>query len=61
MGRYYAPKGTDRSHLSLFLAHKIVKSHGGSLDITSSPEELTTRFLVKLPAANPGGSPGEAA
>jgi signal transduction histidine kinase len=61
MGRYYAPRGTDRSHLSLFLANKIVTSHGGTLEIVSSDDKLSTRFLVKLPAANPGGSPGEAA
>jgi sensor histidine kinase regulating citrate/malate metabolism len=51
-GRYYAPRGTDRSHLGLFIAHKLAVSHGGSLSATVLPS-LATRFSVKLPAERP--------
>jgi signal transduction histidine kinase len=51
-GRYYAPRGVDRSHLSLFIAHKLAISHGGSLSATVLPSPAT-RFSVKLPAQRP--------
>ncbi len=44
--------------LGLFIANEIVKAHGGSIDVTSSPVDGTT-FTVSLPrAAAPRPRPG---
>jgi len=51
-GRYYAPRGIDRSHLSLFIAHELAISHGGDLSATVLPSPAT-RFSVRLPAQRP--------
>ncbi|WP_426248478.1 ATP-binding protein, partial [Pseudomonas sp. TWR3-1-1] len=39
---------TEGLGLGLFIASEIVKSHNGSIDVTSDSERGTT-FLVKLP------------
>ncbi len=57
LGDFYAPKGVDRSHLGLFVAHKLAKSHKGTLSITSSPERGTTNFCVRLPKTRPSDMP----
>ncbi len=56
---YYLPRGVDRSHLSLFVAHRILKNHRGTLDITCKKEQGTTLFLVTLPQARPPDSKDE--
>jgi signal transduction histidine kinase len=43
--------------LGLFIARQIVEAHGGSLAVSSTPEEGTT-FTVRLPRSSPGaGAP----
>ncbi len=59
LGEYYTPRGVDRSHLGLFIAHKLAKSHQGTLSISSSPEKGTTHFSVKLPRVKPADLPTE--
>jgi len=49
---FFSSKGAEGTGLGLFIAHKIVKSHGGTIDIESSPG-VGTRFLVKLPKERP--------
>ncbi len=49
LGKHYAPKGADRSHLGLFIANKLAKTHQGTLTLSASPEGCTSRFVVKLP------------
>lgn len=44
---FFSSKGAEGTGLGLFIANKIVKSHGGTIDIESSPG-VGTRFLVKL-------------
>jgi signal transduction histidine kinase len=46
---YYAPRGVDRSHLGLFIANKIAGNHQGTLEITTTTEPPSTRFIVKVP------------
>ncbi len=53
LGQYYAPRGIDRSHLGIFVAHKLARGHGGTLEIVSTPDEKATRFLVEIPVAKP--------
>ena len=53
---FYAPKGVDRSHLGLFIVHKLVKGYYGSLDISSSEPEGSTLMVVRLPKKNPNDS-----
>lgn len=54
LGEHYSPVGGDRSHLSLFIAHKLIKSHCGNLEICCLPEKEATRFNVKLPSHQTG-------
>ncbi len=53
LGPFYTPKGVDRSHLGLFVSHKIAKRHNGTMTITNSVEEGITRFVVSLPSSHP--------
>jgi len=55
LAEYYRPKGADRSHLGLFVANKIIKSHGGHFDITASPDPPNTLFSIKVPGAGAAG------
>lgn len=48
---HYAPKGADRSHLSLFITNRVVKRQGGTFAIASSLESNTTTFEIRLPKA----------
>ena len=45
---FFSSKGAEGTGLGLFIAHKITKSHGGTIDIQSDPGK-GTRFIVKLP------------
>jgi signal transduction histidine kinase len=49
---FFSSKGAEGTGLGLFIANKIVTSHGGTIDIESSPG-VGTRFLVKLPKERP--------
>ena len=57
-GPYYAPRGVDRSHLGLFVAHKLTLSQGGTLSAESVSSEAT-RFTVRLPVDVPETKSGE--
>ncbi|MCP4601942.1 MAG: HAMP domain-containing histidine kinase [Proteobacteria bacterium] len=56
LGQFYSPKGIDRSHLGVFIARKIAQNHHGTFEITSLPDEGTTRFVIKFPALKPAES-----
>jgi len=49
---FFSSKGAEGTGLGLFIAHKIVVSHGGSIAIDSEVGE-GTRFLVRLPLQRP--------
>lgn len=49
---FYAPDGTDRSHLPLFIANKIIRSLHGGLEI-APPGGGSTRITVELPRRKP--------
>lgn len=55
LATYYAPKGVDRSHLGLFIANKIARSHLGTLEITTTGEPPSTRFLFNVPVTRKVG------
>jgi signal transduction histidine kinase len=59
LGEFYSPRGVDRSHLGLFVAKKIAKSHNGNLQITSNADEGTTCFSVELPLTKSEASSDE--
>ena len=57
---FYSSKGSQGTGLGLFLAHKAVSQHRGTIDVTSKPGQGTT-FRVRLPRrqpADPGHDPG---
>jgi PAS domain S-box-containing protein len=45
---FFSSKGAEGTGLGLFIAHKIIKSHSGTIDIESDPGK-GTRFIVKIP------------
>lgn len=49
---FFSSKGAEGTGLGLFIAHKIVKNHGGSIDIDSKLGD-GTRFTVKMPVRRP--------
>jgi len=51
---FFSSKGIEGTGLGLFIANKIVKSHGGIIEVDSTPKVGTT-FVVKLPESRPGG------
>lgn len=53
LAQFYSLKGIDRSHLGTFIAHNLVKSHGGTLQIEPAPDEESTQIVVKVPVARP--------
>src|ERR1700687_6137486 len=50
-----ARAGTRGSGLGLAIAREIVQAHGGTIDLQSSPQ-AGTRFIVRIPALEMGGS-----
>jgi hypothetical protein len=52
---HYAARGADRSHLPLFIANRIVRSHQGTLEITVSTDPPSTGFLIKVPSTRAAG------
>ena len=49
---FFSSKGTEGTGLGLFIANKIVKAHGGTIEIESTPRK-GTRFRVRLPKQKP--------
>jgi PAS domain S-box-containing protein len=45
---FFSSKGTEGTGLGMFIAHKIVTNHHGSIEIDSTPGQ-GTRFSVRLP------------
>ena len=49
---FFSSKGAEGTGLGLFIAEKIARSHGGSIDLESTPG-VGTRFVVNLPRERP--------
>lgn len=49
---FYTTKGSRGTGLGLFLSQRIVREHGGNIDVASAPGQ-GTRFTVKLPEQPP--------
>ncbi|MBI9086858.1 MAG: response regulator [Desulfobacterales bacterium] len=49
---FYSSKGSQGTGLGLFLAHKAISQHRGTIDVTSEPGQGTT-FKVRLPRSQP--------
>jgi len=49
---FFSSKGAEGTGLGLFIAHKIVRAHGGTIELDSSPGQ-GTRFGVRLPRVRP--------
>ena len=45
---FFSSKGAEGTGLGLFISHKIVKSHGGKVELKSEPGEGTT-FIIHMP------------
>ena len=50
-GRDRAPGRHQGLGLGLFIAHQVVRAHGGRIDVHS--QDGTTRFVVELPRVSP--------
>ena len=57
---FFSSKGTGGTGLGLFIANKIAKSHGGSIEVESSPG-IGTHFRVSIPVSRSAGSAAEPA
>ena len=53
---FFSSKGTEGTGLGLFVAHKTILAHGGTIDIASTPRE-GTRFRVVIPRRNAANRP----
>lgn len=51
---FFSSKGSEGTGLGLFIAHKIVKNHGGSIKIDSELGK-GSRFTVRMPVKRPTG------
>jgi len=45
---FFSSKGTEGTGLGLFIANKIAKAHGASIEVESEPDK-GTRFIFKIP------------
>lgn len=45
---FFSSKGSEGTGLGLFISHKIIAQHGGSIEVTSSLD-VGTRFTVRIP------------
>ena len=55
---FFSSKGAEGTGLGLFIASRIVQSHGGNITIESSPGQ-GTRFIVTLPKVKPDDLPDD--
>jgi signal transduction histidine kinase len=46
---YYSARAGDKAPLLLYIAHKLIKTHGGSLEIRALADQQATRCLVRIP------------
>ena len=49
---FFSSKGTEGTGLGLFVASRIARSHGGTIELESQPG-VGTQFIVKLPRQRP--------
>jgi hypothetical protein len=59
LGEFYSPIGVMRKHLPVFIANKLVKAHGGKLEIDISAEKNKTIFTVQMPRVRPAHLKGK--
>ncbi len=48
---FFSSKGLEGTGLGLYIAHKVIQKHGGTLDVNSQPGR-GTKFTVRLPLAS---------
>jgi signal transduction histidine kinase len=53
---FFSSKGNEGTGLGLFVANRIARAHGGSIELESQPE-VGTRFVVRLPRCRPPQEP----
>jgi signal transduction histidine kinase len=56
---FFSSKGMEGTGLGLFIADRITRAHGGTIDLESQPG-VGTRFIVHLPRKRPPTSGSEA-
>lgn len=56
---FFSSKGMEGTGLGLFIADRITRAHGGTIDLESQPG-IGTRFIVHLPRKRPPTSGSEA-
>jgi signal transduction histidine kinase len=49
---FFSSKGMEGTGLGLFIADRIARSHGGTIELESD-SGIGTRFIVKLPRTRP--------
>jgi len=57
---FFSSKGMEGTGLGLFVANRIARAHGGTIELESQPG-VGTRFVVKLPRNRPPPKPGDPA
>lgn len=50
---FFSAKGNEGTGLGLFISNKIVRQHGGEIEVYSEPG-VGTRFIIRVPARRPG-------
>jgi signal transduction histidine kinase len=53
---FFSSKGAQGTGLGLFIANRIARAHGGTIQLESQPD-VGTRFIVQLPRKRPPATP----
>ena len=52
---FFSSKGSKGTGLGMFISHKIVRQHGGEIEVVSAPDQ-GSRFIVTMPKSRPAGT-----
>ena len=52
---FFSSKGNKGTGLGMFISHKIVRQHGGEIEVVSAPDQ-GSRFIVTMPKSRPAGT-----